>query len=143
MRIPAAALLGGTALFAVEAMAKDVSYIGAVEAIQGSEPADAARGTVFLDENRNSKLDDGETGIAGVLVSNGREVATTGEDGSYELPAYDDMNLFITKPADHSTPVSEELVPQFYYINKIEGRRRFASAASNQRARCPTRSTSR
>ena len=31
------------------------------------------------------------------------------------------MNLFVTKPAGHSTPVSEELVPQFSYIHKVEG----------------------
>ena len=121
MRTINVALLCGVALFAIEATAKDVSYVGTVEAIKGSEPADAARGTVFLDENRNSKLDEGESGVAGVLVSNGREVVTTGEDGTYELPAYDDMNLFITKPAGHTTPVSDELVPQFYYIHKIEG----------------------
>jgi hypothetical protein len=121
MRIVTAALLGSAALIATPAIAKDASYIGSVEAIRGDAPADAARGTVFLDENRNSKLDEGEAGVPGVLVSNGRDVVITSEDGTYELPAYDDMNLFITKPAGHTTPVSEELVPQFYYIHKIEG----------------------
>lgn len=121
MRILPATLFVGAAILAPQAIAKDVSYIGSVEAIRGSESADAARGTVFLDANRNSVLDAGEAGVAGVLVSNGREVVTTGEDGGYQLPAYDDMNLFITKPAGHSTPVSEELVPQFYYIHKVEG----------------------
>lgn len=121
MRTVTSALLASVALIATPAIAKDVSYIGSVEALPGDGPAAAARGMVFLDENQNSKLDEGEAGVPGVLVSNGREVVTTGEDGSYELPAYDDMNLFITKPAGHTTPVSEELVPQFYYIHKIEG----------------------
>ena len=31
------------------------------------------------------------------------------------------MNLFITKPAGYTTPVSEELVPQFVYIHKVAG----------------------
>jgi hypothetical protein len=142
MRMVTATLLGSAALIATPAIApaiaKDVSYIGSVESIQGVDPGDAARGTVFLDENRNSKLDEGEAGVAGVLVSNGREVVTTADDGSYELPAYDDMNLFITKPAGHSAPMSEELVPQFYYIHKIEG-----SAALSRPGRCRKPSTSR
>lgn len=77
------------------------------------------RGTVFLDGNRNSKLDDGETGLAGIQVSNGREVVLTGTDDRYELPAYDDMNLFVAKSAGYTTPVSAEMVPQFHYIHKI------------------------
>ena len=115
-----AVLLCSTCLV-LPALAKDISYQGSVQVIQGNTAADKARGTVFLDANRNSVLDGGEAGIAGVLVSNGREVVATDAEGRYELPAYPDMNLFITKPAGHSTPVSAELVPQFHYIHKIEG----------------------
>ncbi|MEL6294029.1 MAG: calcineurin-like phosphoesterase family protein [Pseudomonadota bacterium] len=112
----ALSLLAGTA------MAKDPSYIGSVEVIRGSgDGADTARGTVFRDANRNSRLDAGEEGIGGVQVSNGREVVLTNDDGTYELPAYDDMNLMITKPAGHTTPVSADMVPQFAYIHKVEG----------------------
>ena len=105
---------------AAPALAKDTSYIGSVHVVAGTG-ADTARGTVFLDANRNAILDAGETGIEGVQVSNGREVVLTGADGSYEIPAYDDMNLFITKPADHAVPLSEEMVPQFYYVHKVAG----------------------
>ncbi|WP_299771828.1 calcineurin-like phosphoesterase C-terminal domain-containing protein [uncultured Tateyamaria sp.] len=109
-------------LLACSALAKDPAYIGAVETIRGSgDGADMARGTVFLDANRNSKLDPGETGLSGVPVSNGREVVLTGDDGTYALPAYDDMNLMVTKPAGYSTPVSADMVPQFAYIHKVEG----------------------
>ncbi|MEL6921174.1 MAG: hypothetical protein AAFO77_09135, partial [Pseudomonadota bacterium] len=53
----ALSLLAGTA------MAKDPSYIGSVEVIRGSgDGADTARGTVFRDANRNSRLDAGEEG---------------------------------------------------------------------------------
>ena len=86
-----------------------------------AQAATRPSGTVFLDANRNSVLDTGETGIAGVQVSNGREVVLTGADGSYEIPAYDDMNLFITKPADHAVPLSDEMVPQFHYVHKVAG----------------------
>ncbi|MEO0991763.1 MAG: calcineurin-like phosphoesterase family protein, partial [Pseudomonadota bacterium] len=60
-------------------------------------------------------------GVAGVMVSNGREVVLTDADGTYAIPAYDDMNLFVTKPAGHTTPVDDYMVPQFAYIHKIEG----------------------
>lgn len=54
-------------------------------------------------------------------MSNGREVVATGEDGSYEIAAYDDMNLFVTKPADYTTPMDEYNVPQFAYVHKVAG----------------------
>ena len=104
------------------AWAKDPTYIGSVEAVRGAgDGADTARGTVFIDANRNAKLDAGEVGLAGVQVSNGREVVLTGDDGTYALPAYDDMNLMVTKPAGYITPVSADMVPQFAYIHKVAG----------------------
>ncbi|MEL7140357.1 MAG: metallophosphoesterase N-terminal domain-containing protein, partial [Pseudomonadota bacterium] len=87
-------------LIAGTAVAKDIAYIGSVETV-GTGGGDEVRGTVFEDLNRNSKLDAGEPGIAGVLVSNGREVVVTAADGAYALPAYDDMNVFVTKPAGY------------------------------------------
>ncbi|MEM9059721.1 MAG: calcineurin-like phosphoesterase family protein [Pseudomonadota bacterium] len=108
-------------LMAPPALAKDAGYVGSVEVITGSAGGEMARGTVFNDTNRNSKLDPGEAGIAGVLVSNGREVVQTGSDGRYALPVYEDMNLFITKPAGYATPVNDRMVPQFHYIHKVEG----------------------
>ncbi len=109
------------AALADPAAAKDPSYIGTLHAVGTAADGATARGTVFLDADRNSMLDRGERGVAGVLVSNGREVVTTGADGSYEIPAYDDMNLFITKPAGYAVPVSEEMVPRFAYIHKVAG----------------------
>ncbi|MFQ6548760.1 calcineurin-like phosphoesterase C-terminal domain-containing protein [Aestuariibius sp. 2305UL40-4] len=114
-------LLLGTALAALPAFAKDTSYIGQVQTIGDPANDGTARGTVFLDTNRNSQLDAGEQGLEGVQVSNGREVVLTGPDGTYELPAYGDMNLFITKPRGHITPVDRMMVPQFAYIHKEDG----------------------
>lgn len=109
-------------ILATGSFAKDPTYIGAVQAVRGDgDGADTARGIVFIDTNRNSILDEGEVGLAGVQVSNGREVVLTGEDGGYALPAYDDMNLMVTKPAGYTTPVSADMVPQFAYIHKVEG----------------------
>ncbi|MDE0152368.1 MAG: calcineurin-like phosphoesterase family protein [Gammaproteobacteria bacterium] len=109
------------ALAATGSHAKDPDYIGSVHVVRGDTIPDSSRGTVFLDANRNSKLDADETGIAGAMVSNGREVVMTAEDGSYTLPAYDDMNLFITRPSGYTPPVNADLVPQFNYIHKIKG----------------------
>jgi hypothetical protein len=114
-------LLAGCMAGAVPAFAKDVSYIGSVHVVRGDAAGDMARGTVFLDANRNAMLDQGEAGVAGVLVSNGLEVVATDASGTYELPAYDDMNLFITKPAGYAVPVDQDMVPQFNYIHKLAG----------------------
>ena len=114
-------LMSAALCAAVGAEAKETSFIGSVEAVAGENSDGMARGTVFVDANRNSKLDAGEAGVAGVLVSNGREVTTTGDDGTYTLPAYEDMNLFITKPAGYAVPMNEKLVPQFNYIHKVAG----------------------
>lgn len=108
-------------LLASAVAAKDAAYIGSVEILHTGTASDLARGMVFLDSNRNSRHDPDEIGIAGVMVSNGREVVRTRTDGSYELPAYEDMNLFITKPSGYQTPLSEEMVPQFFYIHKMTG----------------------
>ncbi|MEO1292161.1 MAG: calcineurin-like phosphoesterase family protein [Pseudomonadota bacterium] len=119
MRTISIALLASTALV-LPAAGKDASYIGSVQAV-GAAGGDLASGTVFIDENRNSEFDSGEAGVEGVMVSNGREVVLTAADGSYEIPAYDDMNLFITQPAGHQSPLSSQMVPQFYYIHKVAG----------------------
>ncbi len=120
-KLTLAALLTVTALSA-PAMAKDTSYIGTIHVVRGDgDGADTARGKVFLDANRNATLDAGEVGVEGVMVSNGREVVLTDAKGDYALPAYGDMNLFITKPSGHAVPVSAQMVPQFNYVHKVEG----------------------
>lgn len=96
-------------------------YIGAVEVIKSDTEGTSATGRVFHDKNKNSKLDEGEPGIAGVMVSNGRDVVVTDEEGDYKLPAYSDMNLFITKPAGYDVPVNQDMIPQFHYIHKVDG----------------------
>lgn len=100
---------------------KTRSYIGTVETVKSGTSSNKASGTVFVDTNQNSILDDDEIGLSGVLVSNGREVVSTDENGKYELPSYDDMNLFITKPAGYSVPVDADMVPQFSYVHKASG----------------------
>lgn len=109
------------AALAASASAGNASYIGSVEVVRGDSGSERAQGKVFLDANRNSRFDAGEEGVAGVLVSNGLEVVATDAEGDYALPAYEDMNLFITKPAGYATPVNARMVPQFSYVHKPGG----------------------
>ncbi|MEO1238877.1 MAG: calcineurin-like phosphoesterase C-terminal domain-containing protein [Pseudomonadota bacterium] len=113
-------LAGVVAATTLPLHAKDTSYIGSVHVVPG-DGADTARGTVFVDANRNSVFDAGEVGLEGVAVSNGREVVLTDATGAFALPAYDDMNLFVTKPAGYAVPVDDQMVPQFNYIHKTAG----------------------
>ena len=83
--------------------------------------ASQVRGVVFEDFNRNSLRDAGEPGLAGVKVSNGREVGLTGEDGSYSLPVRDDMAVFVVQPTGFQVPHDGRWVPQFAYQHKPAG----------------------
>lgn len=80
-----------------------------------------AKGVVFEDTNRNRLRDEGEPGIAGVLVSNGEAVVKTDENGAYVLPIDDDTILFVIQPKGWEVPVNELNLPQFYYIHKPQG----------------------
>jgi hypothetical protein len=82
-----------------------------------------ATGVVFHDANENRKYDQGERLLEGIKVSNGREIVKTGAEGRYEVPVDGDTILFVIKPKGWRTPLNEEMLPQFYYINKPEGSR--------------------
>jgi hypothetical protein len=83
--------------------------------------ADTARGTVYLDRNRNSVRDRGEQGIAGVSVSNGVDVVQTDAHGRYQISLAPENILFISKPAEFEVPVDENYLPQFYYTHYPNG----------------------
>lgn len=98
------------------------AYRGEVEVVPGGdEDQGLLDGAVFDDRNKNSTQDRGERGIKGVTVSNGRDVVTTDGKGRYELPARDNMNVFVTQPAGYQVPVDEDNVAQFSYIHLPEG----------------------
>jgi hypothetical protein len=80
-----------------------------------------AVGRVFEDTNKNQKPDPGERGLAGVRVSNGKDIVKTDESGGYELPIEDDTVIFVVKPRGYQSPLSEDNLPQFYYVHKPAG----------------------
>lgn len=60
-------------------------------------------GQVFLDANGNGRLDPGESGVPGVLVSDGLSVVVSDRSGRYTLNAAADQPLvWITVPTDHA-----------------------------------------
>jgi len=83
--------------------------------------AEQATGIVFHDENRNGEYDEGEPGIDGVRISNGREVTRTGEDGRYSISAEAPTVVFVCKPRGWKLPTDENNLPQFFYVHKPQG----------------------
>lgn len=92
----------------------------APEVIEG-ESSDTIAGVVFEDLDGNGRLDPGEPGLPGVMVSNGLDVVVTDEDGRYELPVRPDMDLSVVQPSGWQVPVDERMVPRFYYAHKPGG----------------------
>lgn len=92
-----------------------------------------ATGVVFHDTNGNRVFDAGEPPLADVRVSNGRKIVRTGADGRYELPIGDDTLILVIKPKGWQVPMSEDMLPQFYYNHKPAG-----SPPSRYRGVAPT-----
>lgn len=86
------------------------------------EPStESAKGIVFDDRNKNGRCDPGEPGIAGIRVSNGRDIRQTDDQGRYEITVDNDDIVFVIKPANWKTPVNQDNLPQFFYIHKPDG----------------------
>ena len=80
-----------------------------------------ASGYVFEDMNANGLREVGEPTLAGMLVSNGKEVVKTDADGKYQIGIDDDTIIFVIKPRGWQTPLSSKNLPRFYYIHKPAG----------------------
>ena len=60
-------------------------------------------------------------GLAGVLVSNGRDIVKTGADGRYTLPVDGDCIIFVVKPAGFGLPLDGDNLPRFFYVHQPGG----------------------
>ena len=70
---------------------------------------------MFEDKDGSGMASAANPGLAGVLVSNGRDVAVTGADGRYTLPLPDEATIFVIKPAGFMPPVDPLTnLPRFY-----------------------------
>jgi len=101
---------------AAAAIAAVVTPTGQVFAAAGS-----VSGTVYESRSNGARRQTGDPGIAGVLVSNGREVVKTDAEGRYTLPVEDESIIFVIKPTGYAVPVDEEMLPRFYYIHQPAG----------------------
>ncbi|MEL4357897.1 MULTISPECIES: calcineurin-like phosphoesterase family protein [unclassified Luteococcus] len=98
------------------------AYRGHVQVVRGKAAnPKVLRGTVFDDRDKDSVQDRNEKGIAGVTVSNGRQVVTTDAKGRYRLPAFENMTVFVTQPAGWQVPVDENMIAQFHYTHLPQG----------------------
>ncbi len=99
-------------------------YRGQVEVVRDTDgPTDDSTltGRVFVDENRNGTGDEDEAGLADVMVTNGRDVTLTDDEGRYSLPVFDNMTVSITQPSGYQVPLDEYNIPQFHYNHLPEG----------------------
>src|SRR5262249_19749816 len=95
-----------------------------------------ARGTVFEDRRGMGLRRTGDPGVAGVLVSNGRDVARTDADGRWSLPVFDGDSLFVIKPPGWITPIGPTGIPCFSYLHQPHGTP--ATEATRHRGVAPT-----
>lgn len=91
------------------------------EVIRGESSGEEISGFVFHDLNRDGFKNDDEPGIPNVLVSNGKNIVRTDENGFFQIPVLEDMNLTIVQPSGWRIPTNEKFVPQFFYIHKPGG----------------------
>lgn len=73
-------------------------------------------GVVFLDGNRNGKLDHGEKGLRGMLVSNGDTIVVTDKYGRYQLPVITGSSVMPILPSDYTLSGSKVVNSNFYYM---------------------------
>ena len=78
-------------------------------------------GIVYENRSGDSRRALSDPGIAGVLVSNGREVVKTDAGGHYTLPIDDESIIFVIKPSRYAVPLDQDMLPRFYYVHQPAG----------------------
>src|SRR5438270_1027985 len=79
--------------------------------------ANTVSGIVYEDRTRAGTRQPNDPGLAGVLVSNGRDVVRTDADGGYQLPIGEEGLVFVIKPAGFSVPLDADNLPRFTYLH--------------------------
>ncbi len=86
-----------------------------------AERATIASGVVFDDRSGEGRRRLGDPGIAGVMVSNGRDVELTDADGRWRLPLSEGDSVFVIKPPHWSTPSGDGGLPHFSHLHHPRG----------------------
>lgn len=71
-------------------------------------------GTVRIDADGDGRADPGAGGVAGVKLSNGRDVVVTDARGRYRIALRDDDTLFVIKPAGWAPVLREDGLPDLW-----------------------------
>jgi hypothetical protein len=79
-----------------------------------------ASGHVFHDRSGTGRRRVGDPGIAGVMVSNGRDVVLTDSEGHWRLPLAEGDSVFVIKPPHWAVP-AENGVPVFSRLHCPQG----------------------
>ncbi len=94
----------------------------AIEPVEALAQGATVSGIVFEDRDGSGVASLANPGLAGVLVSNGRDVAVTGVDGRYTLPLPDEATIFVVKPPGFMPPVDPlTRLPRFYRHHQPNG----------------------
>jgi hypothetical protein len=89
---------------------------------QAAPEAATVSGFVFEDRDGSGRRGANSPGVAGALVSNGRDVTVADADGRYSLPLPDEATIFVVKPAGYAPPVDATTrLPRFYRIHQPQG----------------------
>src|SRR5690606_3280474 len=88
-------------------------------------------GTVFEDANANGTREAGEHGIAGINISNGRDIVSSDAEGSYAIATQAGDIVFAIKPADRTFGRRADGLPAFWHAG--ESGERFDIALSPAR----------
>ena len=104
---------GGTALLATQVAAQPAPRDG---------PERMASGTVTVTALDRGPVPAKGPPVAGVLVSNGRDITRTDASGRYSLPVEAGQTIFVIKPAGYHLPVDAVTrLPVFSYVHDPEG----------------------
>lgn len=82
---------------------------------------DFAQGQVFVDANDNGQHDAGESGVANVSLSNGRDIVLSDTQGRYRIELRDGDTLFVIKPAGYRFPINDAGLPEFWKHHYPQG----------------------
>jgi len=96
--------------------------LAAIDPGETSAQEATVSGIVFEDRDGTGVSSASNPGLAGVLVSNGRDVAVTDVGGRYALPLPDQATIFVVKPAGFMPPVDPAThLPRFYRHHQPAG----------------------
>ena len=82
----------------------------------GAQTSTAActHGEVFEDRDGDGSRDRGEPGLAGIAMSNGRDIIRSDADGAYRLPPRAGAEVFVIKPAGYAVAQRADGLPDHW-----------------------------